>query len=146
MKKFYGFLLFLMSFSLLAQNNALDLTDYSRLSGTKSYFIENKGQWDKDIKYISKMNGLTLVLNNNSMFFNYHVVSAIENSTSEKVTGHVIATNFNNTENYSITGLNVIPTKFNYFKGNDQSKWVTGACAYSKIRLNNVYKIGRAHV
>ena len=140
MKKIYCFLLLFVSFNLVAQNNVLELLDYSRLTDSKAYFIENKGQWDKDIKYVSKMNGLTLVINNNAMFFNYYKISPVENSNLQNVAGHVISTNFNNTENYSITGLKVIPTKFNYFKGSDQSKWVTGVSAYNQIKLNNVYK------
>jgi hypothetical protein len=96
-------------------------------------FIENKGQWDKHILYTSQRDGLNTVVSNSGIYFDFYSID------ENRVKGDVIKLNLAGSNPFSFTPLHQSEEKYNYFLGNDNSKWVTGVSSYTKLIAENVY-------
>jgi hypothetical protein len=129
--------------SLLAQ------TVKSQNSNTFSYarFTENKGQWPDNIKFMSKLNGGELWVDEQGLTFNFmhpedrkkieearhgHAVSL-----SDALRTHSYKMKFVRSATASFKGKNTEPDYANYYLGNDRSKWVSRASITRDIEITN---------
>ncbi|MFZ1292542.1 MAG: SBBP repeat-containing protein, partial [Melioribacteraceae bacterium] len=122
----------------------------------KNYFIENKGQWPKEVKFLTQIGGMNAWLTETGIIYDYYILE--ENNDSVKssfqskfdrqeferkntnIKGHIVKEMFDN--------LNFAPQfitenekegYYNYFIGNDKSKWVSNVKLYENATLKNIY-------
>lgn len=117
----------------------------------KYFFIENKGQWQNDIKFKAKIGGGNVWLHENSFTFDFYNLEDYEKFTNEHTDN---ANNLNNQtlrhHAYQLKFINAhsnIKMKenssssfyHNYFIGNDQSKWQSNVRLFEEIVYLNLY-------
>ena len=141
---FSGFLLFL--FFLLASENVF----------SQGAFIENKGQWDASVKYMSHAgDGSFFIQKNGYTITQFHPEDVQEvtrrnqhlhDSANRKIgrnNGRVRSHSYN-VEFLGASEAMIIPEKpietvNNYFIGNDKSKWAEGCRIFQAITYKNIY-------
>ena len=110
-------------------------------------FLENKGQWPEDVLFKTKMNGGNLWIQKNKLLYHLQDFSSLKEThyfkSDQKLSAikeEVVHLNFigSNTE-YEIEKLEKSKAYYNYFIGNDKSKWAKGVYGYSNIALKNFY-------
>ena len=105
-------------------------------------FIENKGQWNSEVKFMSlagsgafylQQNGFTVAQHNPDDIENIKermhgqiAGTALKQGTGTKVHSHAYTVKFLNAQNPQILPDKPIPSVNNYFIGNDKSKWASG--------------------
>lgn len=115
-------------------------------------FTKNNGQWDSQVLYQAKLNGLSAWVTTKGIVYDYYKLSkTVSNQTSDSYSksqkpkevlskeSHVVRMEFEGTNN-SVTskGNNPAPYKINYFIGSDKSKWAV-ADIYDNVRISNIY-------
>ncbi len=112
-------------------------------------YIPNYGQWKKNINYRADIKAGTVFLENNAITFDLFdrgflerlhagdTVISLNDLTMKKHAYRMKFVNANDNLNCSSS----LPSLeyYNYFLGNDHSKWVSGIHAYGHIRYNNIY-------
>jgi hypothetical protein len=120
-------------------------------------YIQNKGQWSSDVKFLCQSSGMNMWITDHGVLYDLHREvwkdtngisltatqlrdpRAIRNRRLQ-VTGHVVEMNFENiTETSAAIGGTKESGIYNYFLGNDSTKWVTDVPTYSDIRTENLY-------
>ncbi|MBI2279482.1 MAG: gliding motility-associated C-terminal domain-containing protein [Bacteroidetes bacterium] len=136
-------LIYILSFSLL---NVLSLTAQNK----NLSYIENKGQWDNNVIFKVDLKGGFLFLENNRLIYNLFDTKVVNNH------GHQSSDNFEkipeklNWHSYSVNFLDCNPQPsiskkdstiayFNYFIGNDKSKWASNARGFKQVTYNTIY-------
>ncbi len=126
------------------------------LSSNQLRFIENKGQWDQQIKYKAELNEGYLQCMRNSLHFVFRDQAKFNNLMTYKlrlhnqpykidssefiINYHAYSATFANANKDVIirpSGCGVDYT--NYFLGNDKSKWVSNVLNYQKLSYINLY-------
>ncbi|MEZ5014618.1 MAG: PKD domain-containing protein [Chitinophagales bacterium] len=118
-------------------------------------FIENKGQWDEQVRYRCDISSSSLFLEPNVLTIDLadpsdlekgrhaHVVQGQEQGQGQvdlTVHRHAYKIFFDGANTQSkITAENISTEYYNYMHGNDPSKWVSHAYAYEKVRYENIY-------
>ena len=134
-----------MSTSALAQNATLP--DRSRLEVARTAlaeqqpgFVENRGQWHPDARFMARVNGLDLWVTDKGLVYDLY---RMEQNPSREITGrtgHVVGMRFLGTGTTAAAiGDQVQPGTFNYFLGRDRSRWATNVRRYSEARIQNLY-------
>jgi len=114
------------------------------------YFVENKGQENKDVKYLLKIpNGKVYYTPKEIVYQFFHWrrnnpeemrAMGWEKENSQQVKVENIRVKFLGAKkNVKIEGLEKSEAKFNYFRGNDPLKWVKGTRTYEKILYKDLY-------
>jgi len=114
-------------------------------------FVENKGQWDNRARYAASLPGGGVFLTNDGFVYTYtsqedmdrlHKLWHDENKDvlHEKVRRHAYKVTF---AGANLSGGFAAEQKrqhyYNFFIGNDRSKWAGGVAAYGKVTHNNIY-------
>ncbi|MEI9908647.1 MAG: PKD domain-containing protein [Bacteroidota bacterium] len=121
-------------------------------------FIENKGQWDPQIKYKGDVDagafyirsgGFSVLQHNrqdfaaiNSIFHNHNAGNADAASRNSKkiLRSHVYSVDFiGASKDLQIVPDKAVPTYNNYFIGNDPSKWASECRIFQAVTVKNVY-------
>jgi gliding motility-associated-like protein len=111
-------------------------------------FIENKGQWDKNILFKSHFQGGNLWVQQGKLLFHLQ-----DYSQFQKAHGNPLYTENSNTFKQDVVHLNFAganeitsiskgkPTAeyYNYFIGNNQSKWASDVHGFNEATLHNLY-------
>lgn len=111
-------------------------------------FIENKGQWPVQVLYATDIPGGRLYVERSRLVYSFHEtihqhntklkISPDDHNTAIK--GHAIELKFINSSNSSgVRGHGASPTIFNYWIGDDRSKWVQNAKAFESLEIYDVY-------
>ncbi len=119
-------------------------------------FIENKGQWDKEVKFMSlagsgsfylQQNGFTVAQNNASDVEAFKTKrhgdvagAQLKTGIGGRIRGHAYNVKFLNVDNPQIIPDKALPTVNNYFIGNDKSKWATDCRIYQGVTYKNMYR------
>ncbi len=160
--KFFGILLILClaSFSsLLAQeHHDHDGHDHSHVTEAQSAqpeigkktpsFIRNDNQWHENIVYQTGFSGtfnglflernrLTYQVYDQDALSDLHALKDAENP--EPIKGHSYHVNFKNSLDANIAAVNLGKEKYNYFIGNDKSKWASNVPAASEVLYQGIY-------
>lgn len=137
MRKFFIISLLILAIDSVAQTNSTSLS-----------YIENKGQWNKEILYqsdftqgkaIITQNALkVIVLDSTNLYFHPHDTTKYDKL--EKYSVFSIAP-----YNSKISSCNIIATDttkgyYNYFIGNDYTKHASNVKAYKSVVYNEIYK------
>jgi Beta-propeller repeat len=122
------------------------LRDYGKLPLS---FEINQGQTDRRVKFLSRGSGYSLFLTGSEAVLRLHKddpksgASAKPRSPLRKtpavadsiVRVKLVAAN----ADAKVTGLDELPSKSNYFVGNDPKKWSTNVPTYAKVKYASVY-------
>jgi len=118
----------------------------------KYAFVENKGQWDSAVLFKSKFDGGNLWIQNKKFVFHFQDFSKLhathgntdlskqklENLKNRQTVVHL---NFKNANNFRVTEkLNPSSNYYNYFIGNDPTKWTSEVRGYNEALIKNIYK------
>ncbi len=138
------------------QNNPNDQAQ-QMLSKTKSnFFIENKGQWPDEVLYMARIGGMNAWITNKGVVYDYYKIirdykseqtikmdpcerEEFENShTNTK--GQVVEMTLEGANKNAIT----LPTGmqegyYNYFIGNDSTKWASFVRLYNEVLIQDIY-------
>lgn len=110
-------------------------------------FIENKGQFEAEVQYKAKINGgalfvekqaLTFHLQDNSVINKFHLNQEVKKE-EQFIKGHAYKMIFEGAADPTFTVSEKSTEYYNYYLGNDASKWVSQAYAYQTVRMNNLY-------
>jgi hypothetical protein len=121
-----------------------------------NFFIENKGQWPKEVRYMAKIGGMNAWITNKGVVYDYYQITrnykpeeTMKLPRNEKeeferqhssMKGHVIDMVLEgaNTEAKSVpTGMQ--ESYYNYFIGNDSTKWASFVRLYSEVMIHDIY-------
>jgi len=115
-------------------------------------FIENKGQWPAEVKYYASVPGGDLFIQSDRLTFSFtdnQQLEQIEEHThaqrnrmkDKKLNKYAMSVVFDQANTTGdVQGLQALPTKYNYFVGNDPEKWISGARAYRSLQIKNLYE------
>lgn len=106
--------------------------------GKQPYFIENKGQWDNTVRFVSKNCPLNVVVSDNGLYYDFYKDDKGDNGIHRK--GQVVLMEFVGSEVSSeISGSSETAPYFNFFKGNNPTKWASGCRTFNKV-VSKVYE------
>jgi gliding motility-associated-like protein len=122
--------------------------------GDNSYqFKENKGQWNKQVRYKTTLPNGFLYLENQGFTYDFqnteklfklgalHANPTLQiDSTNFDLNGHVVKVHFNESNKHP-SFLNEHPSSnyYNYIKGRDAKKWASNVHSFEKITYQNLY-------
>lgn len=109
-------------------------------------FVINKGQWPKQVKFRSEIDGAYLYLENNALHYQFvhipdHHAGNVPAEDDTLIKGHVFNARFvgaNKQPDISQEGKSSY--YYNYFKGNDESKWQGEVRSYQKVKYSQLYE------
>ena len=120
-------------------------------------FVQNQGQWDRDILFRADLPGGFLFLKDKSLVYVLYDASQVGSHhkprekpagsglkaapVSKDITAHGVEVLFENS-NKEIRHIpkRQLSAKFNFFLGNDRTKWAGGAGAFEEVLYENVYQ------
>ena len=114
-------------------------------------FVENGGQWPEHVLASAEISGGRLYLEEHGLTYNFldvSSVSAVHGSGvnpedllgTPRIRGHAYAVQFVGARKVKeAERRDASPTTFNYFLGDDPTKWAGGLAGHGSVRLNNVY-------
>lgn len=120
-------------------------------------FIENKGQWDSRVKFMSNAGDGSFFLTENGFTISQYKSKDLQNikdrihgmdkgdfksgskSKNDIVKSHAYSVSFLNGSAAAIKGEKPLATVNNYFIGNDPSKWASNCCVFQAVTYHNVY-------
>lgn len=109
-------------------------------------FIENKGQWEKQVLFKADLGNGALFVEKDRFTFNLYNAAEIRQNhinpsgISASFKRHAYQVEFLNILTPTITSESEFTEYYNYFLGKDQSKWKSNVTAYQLIKYNNIYK------
>ena len=103
------------------------------------YFVENKGQWDKEVRYLSSSPGANTWITDKGIVYDVFNYEKGTDSNTVIKKGHVVKMQFAGCNNAAFSGFEKLETYYNYFIGNDKSKWQSYVPLYKKALARNVY-------
>lgn len=124
------------------------LPDYGKLPLS---FEPNQGQTDSPVRYLSRGAGYSLFLTPNEAVFSlqqkagkatspFDAIGKKQAPAAKRPHDSVLRVQLvSPSANVSITGLDRLPGKSNYFRGNDPSQWVKDVPTYSKLQYSSVF-------
>jgi len=150
-------ILWLIPSLVLAQPAQTNLQAQQLLNKNRtSFFIENKGQWPAEVLYLARIGGMNAWITNKGVVYDYYQIirnykpeETIKLPLHEKdeferkhtgIRGQVINIELENAN----TQANNVPsgmreTYYNYFIGNDSTKWASFVHLYDEVSLKEVY-------
>jgi hypothetical protein len=133
-----------------AQGRPQGLNSYGKLPIS---FEPNHGQTDAQVKFIARGAGYTLFLTPTEAVFSLQQSRATDGASQQladdvlsapkpaQQTSSVLRVQLVNADrNATVTGLNELPGRTNYFRGNDPSKWATDVPTFGKVQYSDVLK------
>jgi len=139
----YKKMLFTVTLALLAQvinSQNIESASYAR-------FTENKGQWPANIKFMSKLNGGELWVDNDGLTLNFmhpedrekleeaHHGHAL--MLTDKFRTHAYKMKFVSSDATTFKGKNAESDYENFYLGKDKTKWVSKASVSKEIEIKN---------
>jgi hypothetical protein len=122
----------------------------------KNFFIENKGQWPSEVKYLAKVGGMNAWITNSGVVYdyyqrnrNYYETETLKMCPDKKkefekrnviIKGHIISMQFADVNKASTQqGNDKQEGYYNYFIGNDKSKWAPNVILYGDVEQDDIY-------
>jgi hypothetical protein len=119
-------------------------------------FVENKGQWDPKVKFMSKAgtgafflqkNGFTVIQHNQKDLerliektHGHHTGAQAKSSLSNRINSHVYNVEFVNANpSAEILPDKELPSVNNYFIGSDKTKWASNCKIFKGVTYKNMY-------
>ena len=103
-------------------------------------FIENKGQWPREILFLCQNNGTDIWITKKGVVYDLYTVNEIDGKTFRS--GQIITFNNLNTlpENQiSVSSKQKQTAHYNYFIGNNPDRWASNVGLYKEAVIKNIY-------
>jgi hypothetical protein len=110
------------------ENGGLSQSDILQQS-----FIENKGQWPGEVKFAALLPGMNAWITDDGVVYDYF------NREGDRIKGHVVRMNLLNSKTPAREGIRKKEEYYNFYLGDDPSKWASEVGAYASVGLNEVY-------
>jgi len=116
------------------------------------HFIENRGQWPEDVLYRVGAGGLSVYVEKHALKYVFirhghnhegssGAVETLVDGVEDKPEIQVIEVRFVDAHEYVLSHAeDEVETVYNYFLGNDRSRWASGVRAYKRVRLDDLYE------
>ncbi len=99
-------------------------------------FIENRGQWGTPIEFMVRKPGMTAWLQRDGVTFQFE-----KREERDKVKGIVMSIAFEGaSEQVVLSGKQEQTANYNFFIGNDRSKWQSNVAGYAKVMYHRLYE------
>ncbi|MEM6263797.1 MAG: PKD domain-containing protein [Bacteroidota bacterium] len=145
--------LYLVLFSLILLAGIVIGTQYEEIPPEKGpdpsglRFIENKGQWEKEIQYAVQLNGGNILFGKTGIAYIFtqepehqHPHVGHQHEVDTILNGHIIKVLFKGAnEKVRLVPSVKYPEYHNYFIGNDPSKWAGGVGMYGYLTYRDLY-------
>ncbi len=173
MKKYLILLVILLS--MLISSNANPNADKILKNSTTNFFIENKGQWDPEVKFLARIGGMNAWITDYGIVYDFYKIKYDESLNIDSLRktepsdwmekrnenarrlGHVVKMSFIdswkqtstdrmkqqtqcNNSRYEVQGRDKLETYYNYFIGNDSTRWASYVGLYKEILIKNVFE------
>ncbi len=113
-------------------------------------FIENNGQWNKNVQYKAELNGGYLYLENNQLTYDFYDEDGLEKyfhahhhkeprKELDRLDCHSYKVEFIGGNSTQIIPRKKQKTYYNYFLGSDKTKWASRVGSYEVINYQNMY-------
>ena len=136
------FILLLLHTSVFSQNTRKIVNQ----NASMHYFIENKGQWDEQILFKSSFKGGNLWVQKSKLFFHLKDFAALHENHAGKICDtcvnkqYALHVNFKNcNEPTKILKNNPTEEYYNFYLGNDSTKWTKEVRGFQQVTLSNLY-------
>ncbi len=135
-------------FLLLFAFNSVKAQEIAHEHSIHHAFIENKGQWESAILFKAKFSGGNLWVQQNKFVFHLQDFSRlheihnnpIDNKVEAIVKQAAVHLNFNGSNEVTqIEKINPTKSYYNYFIGNDKSRWTSNVYGYSEAIMKEFY-------
>jgi gliding motility-associated-like protein len=154
------FLLFLICIPaiLTAQKEIINPQTQQLLSNSNKsqFFIENKGQWPKQVKFLARLGGMNAWITDSGVVYDYYRIdrnyspdSLMRIPLHEKneferthtsCKGQVVRMDYNGINlNAEKQGIDKREAYYNYFIGNDSTKWASFVGLYGEVLVKDAY-------
>lgn len=97
-------------------------------------FIENKGQWQSEILYAAKLQNMNVLVTKSGILYDFFSI------VRERISGDVLSMELLSQTSPKFQGLLKHECIYNYFKGNDASKWAVGVSSYKEVAIENAFE------
>lgn len=113
-------------------------------------FIENKGQWPDEVKFLTKIGGMEAWLTDFGIVYDYYKIERANEDYLDKfrddeidgvIKGNIVKIEFANINknNLSFKSIGKKEGYYNYFIGNDSTKWASNVSLYDEVFIENIY-------
>lgn len=165
MKKYLLLLVILLSTLITA--NANPNSDGILKKSKVDFFIENKGQWDPQVKFLAKIGGMNAWITDFGIVYDFYKIEYDEDLNIDSLrktepydwmekryenarrVGQVVKMSFiecgkrlgnSNNNLYEVQGKDKLETYYNYFISNDSTKWASYIGLFKEVIIKNVYE------
>ncbi len=148
-RMFYAFFGILFAACLSGRLQGNELTAEQKVSlkeGLKNdnaVFIRNMGQWDKQVLFLAKRNGMNTWVTRDGIVFEHYkpVTKDGAGKTEEReMVVQAVKMTFSGASAVSVTPGLKKSGYFNYMISPDKARWVSNVPLYKEVTLNEVYK------
>ena len=110
-------------------------TQISNLTKQPIRFIENQGQWDPQVAYMARKQGMTAWLQKHGITFQFEKRTAPDHTQ-----GITLQVTFENASDWvALTGEEQQISKHNFFIGYDRNQWRSGVPSYAQVIYRELY-------
>jgi hypothetical protein len=110
---------------------------YGRLPLT---FVKNQGQFDERARFVARQGAVTTYCTREGFVLQLVTRERQEGSEEDCVTGANVFFTFEGASSEArVQGLEELPGRFNYFRGQDPAQWHTDVPTYQKIHYQDLY-------
>jgi hypothetical protein len=125
-----------------------------RVDSRGATFIENRGQWDRQVKFLMKSPGLDMWITERGVRYDLFSLTSTAKASERGLsrfdpkaqpptmmrTGHVVDISFEGASFAPVgRGIQQQRGAHNYFIGNDPKRWASGVRLFAEARLENLY-------
>ncbi len=131
-------------------------TKQNILANTPKTFIENKGQWPEEVRYLAKAGNVNVWITNDGVVYDYYQIRKQpdknqknpedtaspydSNTDSSRIKGHVVKMGYTNAGSGEFKGYKKQEAYFNFFIGNDKSKWANFVPLFEEVIVEDIYE------
>nr|WP_294862417.1 T9SS type B sorting domain-containing protein [uncultured Fluviicola sp.] len=140
--------LLLLMFCVLVFGGQFVAQEIEHTHNTHYALIENKGQWAEKVLFQSRSQGSNIWVQQHGFIYDIRDLSLLKKAHLGKISdtnfseikGIVSAAHFLHSNEVSeIVKEKPLPYYYNYFLGNDSSKWASDVKSYQEVTLKNFY-------
>ena len=123
----------------------LTITSAQALAQDAIHFIENKNQWDEHILYRADISGGKIYVGNSSLTYLFYNSDEVDEQhhhhNLDELHFHAVEMKFLGANpNPEIIQSQPISYHYNYYLGNDKSKWASNVNGFCRIRIKDIYE------
>ena len=151
MKHNFLYILVVLSVSCCGLASLSGQSPSTKAQPASEFFIENKGQWPAEVKYLTRIGGMDAWVTDKGITYDFYTFKksgktellkdkSLQEKSRER-TGHIVAMRFKNAAgNIEAEAREPQPGYHNYLLGSDESKWAKNVQLFKEVSLLKVYE------